>query len=264
MARSTSRSSATPPQRVTAHKAPLDFSYAKLATRPLHVLLFLTPLIVAYEIGSARYLTRPGVIETVQARRIVRDIFEVFGAASFFLPGAALVAVLIAWHVLVKDRWKVRPAVLVGMLLESALWTMPLLVLAMMFGAGAALAGDTPTALASHPWQARLTLAIGAGIYEELLFRLILITFLHFVLVDLAKVEHKGGCVLAVLIAAVSFAFYHKLSDAGSPGLVSLQLLVFYTLAGAYFGALFFLRGFGVVVGVHALYDAIVLLMPSR
>lgn len=263
MARST-RSSATPPQRVTAHKAPVDFSYAKLATRPLHVLVFLLPLIVAYEIGSARYLTRPGVIETVQARRIVRDIFDVFGAASFFLPGAALVAVLLAWHIFVKDRWRLRPAVLIGMLLESALWTMPLLVLAMMFGAKAAAATDTATALTSQPWQARLTLAIGAGLYEELLFRLVLITFLHFVLVDLAKVEHKGGCVLAVLISAVAFAFYHKISDAGNPGLVSLQLLIFYTLAGAYFGAMFFLRGFGIVVGAHALYDAIVLLVPGR
>lgn len=232
--------------------------------RPLHVLVFLSPLVAAYEVGSVRYLTRPGVIETIEARSIIGRFFDAFGASSFHLPGIAVVAVLLAWHLLIRDKWTVRPAVLVGMLLESAVWTLPLLVLSMIIASGAPAMQEGAVPLAAHTREAKITLALGAGIYEELLFRLILITFLHFVLVDVAKVEHKGGCVVAVLVAAVAFAFYHNLAAPGNPGFANVRLLVFYTLAGAYFGAVFLLRGVGIVVGTHALYDVVVLLLKAQ
>src|SRR5436190_7062429 len=97
--------------------------YAWVSTRPLHVLLFLLPLMAAYELGSIRYLSDPGhgVIETIGARKILTDFFNTFGVAGYYLPPVVLSFVLLLWHVLEKDRWKVQGSVLLGMLMESVL-----------------------------------------------------------------------------------------------------------------------------------------------
>ncbi len=240
-------------------------SYSRLSNRPLHVLAFLLPLIVLYEFGSVAYLTRDsGAVETIGARSIVGQFFGAFGAASFYLPGIALGVVLLLWHVLTKDRWVVRPSVLVGMLLEAAIWTLPLLVLALLLfgGPGQAPAmGEGPELgkVARASTGAGLTLALGAGIYEELLFRLIMITGLHVVLVDLFRVSNQVGCVVAAAISSVAFALYHNIQIPG--GGVNLRLLAFYCLVGVYFAAIFLTRGFGVVVGTHAIYDVIVVVV---
>ena len=91
---------------------------------------------------------------------------------------------------------------------------------------------------------------------------LIGITLLHMVLVDLCKVSNQAGSVLAVGLSAVAFAMYHDLSSPRAG--VEWALAVFCFGSGAYFGGLLLMRGFGVVVGVHALYDAIVLVLWHR
>jgi hypothetical protein len=40
--------------------------------------------------------------------------------------------------------------------------------------------------------------------------------------------------------------------------------MLFLTAAGLYFGMLYILRGFGITVGTHALYDVLVLVMLPR
>ncbi len=241
--------------------------YARLSTRPLHVLVFLLPLIVVYEIGSALYLADSGhgLVETIAAHKTLARFFEAFGSATWFLPGIALVVVLVTWHVLERDRWHVQPGVLAGMLIESFLWTLPLLVFGVLLKSGDAArpAMDVTSGaggpLAQLGWQAKITLSIGAGLYEELLFRLILIAAAHFVLVDLLRLRNVTGGILAAVISAAAFTLYHDLSGPG--GGVDLQLAFFYAAAGLYFASVFVLRGFGIVVAVHAIYDVVVLVL---
>ncbi len=246
-------------------------SYAPASTRPLHVLVFLLPLIVAYEIGSIVYLIDPtnNVMETIAARSILSGVFEAFGALSFHLPAILLVVILFLWHVLEKDPWRIKPKTIVAMGLESALWTLPLLVLgllllgsepkaAMAVAQGAdSIGGAVGGGIGSYPWQHRLTLSLGAGLYEELLFRLILISALHFVFGDVMKLPPLVAYAIPAVISAVAFAYYH--ANAGGTALPGAVFL-FYSIAGVYFAALFVQRGFGVVVATHALYDIVVLL----
>lgn len=234
------------------------------STRPLHVLAFLLPLIILYEVGTLVYLTHPGVVDTIGARGMIRQFFSAFGPASFYLPGIMLTGVLVLWHLLVKDAWKVNPSTLLGMFFESALWVLPLIVFGQLLLGGQhapAVGGDDPAARtwSDLNWQSRVTLAVGAGIYEELLFRLILVTGVHFLLVDLLRLTHGIGAVVAVVISAVAFAFYHNSIFAG--GQVNFWVLAFYIGAGLYFAGLFLWRGFGIVVGTHAVYDIVVLVL---
>lgn len=238
--------------------------YWYLSTRPLHVLVFLTPLIIAYELGSIVYLSDQGQSLVISAGRILSGFFDSFGAASLHLPAIAMAAVLFAWHVFNRDRWRVSLPVILCMALEAVAWTMPLLVMqvivaqwrvapaAAFFGDG----GETKEILATLPWQAKLTLSIGAGLYEELLFRLILIAAAHFVLVDLLRMKSSPGHIAAAIISAAAFAAYHEI---WTPAGVQWGLAMSYFLAGLYFAAVFISRGFGLVVAVHALYDVLVL-----
>jgi len=121
-------------------------------------------------------------------------------------------------------------------------------------------ARDPATAAAPAPagpiasWQTGLVYSIGAGIYEELLFRLIAIALLHMLLVDLLALPESWGAAAAVAVSAVAFAFYH-FSETNP---FHWGRFVFHTAAGLYFAAVYVLRGFGIVAMTHALYDVLV------
>jgi hypothetical protein len=244
-----------------------DSGYATLSMRPLYILLFLLPLIVMYEVGSARFLSDQahGTIETIKAHSILLAFFQDFGVAGRFLPALTLLTVLIIWHVLNGDSWRLRPAVLGGMLMESVAWTIPLMVLVALIdllGNGlspppaVAVQGASLSAMSD---QARLTISLGAGLYEELLFRMIGIAALHLVFVDLVRLNERLGIALSILVSAAAFAVYHDVVLPG--GNLDTIRAVSLMFAGAYFGLVYTMRGFGIVVAVHALYDVLVLVL---
>lgn len=227
-------------------------TYGEASARPLHILAFLAPLILLYEIGAIVYL--PG--ETIAARGILARVFESFGIVGLHFPAGLLVVVLLVWHVLLRDRWRVRGPYLAFMLMEACVWTVPLFLLALLMTAGPAMQAEAATAgaeLRERSWQARLTLSIGAGLYEELLFRMILIAAAHFVLADLLRLADPWAKVGAAVVSAVAFMLYHH---AATP-----VESAFFLVAGLYFAGLYIVRGFGIVVAVHALYDVLALVI---
>lgn len=257
-----------PPAPASLRVPPGERRYAWLSQRPLHVLVFLLPLVIAYEVGGAIWLFGPaGGGENIRAHEHLARLLGAFGATGVFLPGALLVVVLLVWHALSRDPWRVKPSVLGRMLVESALWTLPLLVLGAMAQrvaqeslAAAAVQGGGAAGVSAVPAGAKLTLALGAGLYEELLFRLFGIAALHFALVDVLRMKHRPGLWVAAAISAVAFALYHDASFFAGGGLGGLdaERFAFLSLAGMYLGAVFILRGFGIVVAAHALYDVVV------
>lgn len=245
-----------------------EHGYAKLSMRPLHILVFLLPLIIAYEVGSVRFLSHQahGTIETIKAHSILLAFFQDFGIAGRFLPALTLLTVLLVWHVLNGDSWRIRPAFLGGMLMESVAWTIPLMVLVALIdllgnglGAPPAATLQATSSLAAMSDQAKITISLGAGLYEELLFRMIGIAALHLVFVDLARLGERWGIALAILVSAAAFAVYHDVVLPG--GQLDTLRAASLMFAGAYFGLIYTMRGFGIVVAVHALYDILVLVL---
>lgn len=233
--------------------------YFWLSSRPLHILLFLVPVIVAAELGTLG-LGGESIANQLAAHRMLVRFFEIFGVLGLHLPAIAIVITLVIQHVISDDRTRVEPIVPAAMVVESAFLTGPLLILVLVLEPGgvvaaAALTDDTRR-------SSGLLLAMGAGLYEEFLFRLVIITAIHFVLADLIRIPEKGARVLAVVVSAVLFAMHHDIALAG--GGINWRLAAFYFLAGVYFGILFLGRGLGIAVGVHALYDLLVLVvMPA-
>ena len=104
---------------------------------------------------------------------------------------------------------------------------------------------------------ARLTLSLGAGLYEELLFRVVIVALISNGLRLLGLSRVIAGA-LAVVVGALLFSAFHYIGPFGEP--LRLESFVFRALAGVAFSALYLTRGFGITAWTHALYDVAVLL----
>lgn len=245
--------------------------YPQLSMRPLYILAFLLPILLLYEAGSIRFLADAahGTIETIRAQSILLGFFQGAGAAGRFLPAAAIIVVLLLWHAMNRDPWRVNPLVLAAMVIESLLWTIALVVVLIVVQEVFRRTGAEPLVqVGSGDPQALgrpalITISLGAGLYEELLFRMLGIALLHVIFVDLARMSERWGTGLAIALSAAAFAVYHDITSPMGDLLMAkaFSLLV----AGVYFGLVYVNRGFGIVVAVHALYDIIVLVvLPGR
>ncbi|HYE21334.1 MAG TPA: CPBP family glutamic-type intramembrane protease, partial [Tepidisphaeraceae bacterium] len=100
---------------------------------------------------------------------------------------------------------------------------------------------------------------LGAGVYEEAVFRLAGFAALSFLLVDVGKVRSIVAVPIVVSTAAGLFSVYHIWGGVDWPW----QAFVFTGLRGVFYGIIFIERGFGVTVGVHTAYDLAVLWLAS-
>lgn len=252
--------------RISVRRSTGDDAYWDRTKLPLQCLYFLLPLIVMYELGVLWYATDAQGTQHIVARSRMLEFFQWvgMGVSAPYLPGLLIVVALLVWHVMRgRDPWRPQPALCLGMLVESLVWSVPLLVLGLvirpvLFGPVSAAA----VSLAASPsaemnWQAELAVALGAGVYEELLFRVIGLALVHGLFVDLFPLPARHGATLAIIATSLAFAFYHF--STANP--FHVGKLVFYSLAGAYFAAVYLLRGYGVAAGTHAVYDVLVALL---
>ena len=125
--------------------------------------------------------------------------------------------------------------------------------------------GVEPKTQSLRVWLLRLlaniVTGIGAGIYEELVFRLILICLLMLLFQDVLRLTHKNSIILSVLISAALFSAHHHVvfldGQFGRTAVFNWTEFGFRTIAGIYFAVLFAIRGFGITAGTHAFYDII-------
>jgi membrane protease YdiL (CAAX protease family) len=221
--------------------------------QPLASLVFIAPWLAVYEVGVL--VLGPRAING--ADLWLRKFLEILGFGQYFLLPALTVCLLLAWHHLTRRSWRLSRGVLYGMSGESLLLALLLWFLAkfqstfqqMLFGN----AHVSPSAI-----RDTLGVAIGylgAGIYEELLFRLILLTALTWLLRRLGLTE-RPATALAVVLSSALFALAHHLGANGEP--FNIPVFLFRCSAGGFFAILFLYRGFGITAGTHAGYDFLV------
>jgi hypothetical protein len=229
--------------------------------RPVTCLVFLLPIIVLYELGVI-YLSSNISAEQVArvvAFQLLQKFLALFGATGYYLPGLAIIAILVAWQFATGDTWKVKSRTLAGMALESMMLAIPLLVMSHVASSYATKMAAVTDEVVRNRWLGELLLSVGAGIYEELLFRLILISLLSVVLMDIFNIG-EGPAIFTIMIAsAVIFSLYHYLGDET----FRLNSFVFRTMAGGYLAGIFILRGFGITVGCHVFYDIAALVLNA-
>ena len=216
--------------------------------------LFVLPMLIAYEMGV--WSMTDGTPDMLRngADSWLRWLFTHIGLTHSVWPGIVFGLGLLLWCSL---TWQSRPKdpanVWMGMVIESATFALLLWVMSLCLGPLLDYM-DIPLQTGGQPEPAMQMMVayLGAGIYEEAVFRLLAFTLL----IELFKINglpESAGTVLAVCVSALLFAAAHHVGPVGEPfdGFVFL----FRTLAGVYFALLYRFRGFGIAVGAHAFYD---------
>jgi membrane protease YdiL (CAAX protease family) len=232
--------------------------------QPLHSLVFLIPLLAVHELGMVFLVTQEMFGRHVLAWIYLENMLELFGAVREVLPPMAVVVVLVCLHVTKRDGFRFDPRLYVAMLFESLALAIPLLLFGLLLAPrghpapqvepAMALATATgPAGLANLTWKSWVVLSLGAGIYEEFLFRLMAIAVLHLLFVDVLRLSAAWGAALSIGCSAVLFAAYHFTDQP-----VGYALFAFYFASGVYFAIVYVLRGFGIAAATHAFYDLMV------
>ncbi|MHC4647998.1 MAG: CPBP family intramembrane glutamic endopeptidase [Planctomycetota bacterium] len=278
-------------------------SYLERTSRPIYAVVFLLPFIIFYELGTI-FINTSLLREYWQGRVVafawLQKSLEYLGFTSklaWIATPLTVVIILIAFQVASRKKWHFWIADFGPMVFECILLAAPLIVLGLFLNSSPAqggseqytngsmhigalpsawrLVGNASAPVSPHgavvgpaaKLLADIVTGIGAGIYEELVFRLVLICLLMLLFQDILRLNRKNAIILSVLISAALFSAYHHI-DFFSGHLYQTAPFtwtefVFRTIAGVYFAALFAIRGFGITAGTHAFYDIVATLLNA-
>ena len=230
-------------------------SYANLTHRPINNLVFVLPALIFFQAGTMMYGSN------LLAPRDLGKLLRFFGGTASYLPALLIVTVLVVQHIVRRDRWRAQYWVVACMLGEAVGWTLPLLALSQLTAKAfpSAVAQVLQATDQTSAVMPQVLLAVGAGLYEEFIFRLALVSVALLLFVDIFELPRNAVALAAVAVSAILFSIYHlsvaQLTDwSHFPAFA----LTFRMLAGVYLGGLYLLRGFAVAVGTHTLWNLLV------
>lgn len=276
-------------------------SYLERTSRPIYALVFLLPFIVFYELGTILIntdvlnQTQDRVVAFIWLQSFLYEYLGLGSKFAWVMPPLTVVIVLLALQLSSRKRWYFGLNDVGPMTVECILLSVPLIVLSLLLSVPSKPKGDI-SRFAYNPTQiqikaelscptvagdglplasaeihidrmrsksllANIVTGIGAGIYEELIFRLILMCVLMILFQDIIRFDHKNSIILSVLISAALFSAHHHIVFVNGQfapiAPFNWTEFGFRTIAGIYFAILFAIRGFGITAGTHAFYDII-------
>ncbi len=228
--------------------------YVLSSKEPIYQLLMLLPLLVVYELAAViinfdtPFQLRNGADILVKHALHQMGIRSVFGFVMVTLLFVSLLIVA-AYK---KFRGKLKAHYFPTMFLESVLYAFVIGIASarltgLVMGCNPFLAVGAPATMAQ-----RLMIGVGAGVYEEIVFRALLITALLLFL-QAFKVSEQNRGIIAIVGSAILFSGFHYIGEFGEPFV--LTTFVFRTIAGLLLSAIYVLRGIGISAWSHALYD---------
>jgi membrane protease YdiL (CAAX protease family) len=234
--------------------------YWQQSRRPLTSLAFITPLLIVYELGVI--LLGPQAMRN-GADVWLRQLLDLMGFSQYFLLPLLTLGLLAGWHHVTRQPWRVTPGVLYTKVTECVLLALALVVIArVQANLQALVTQQAPPAVLHAALGTSISNVfrrsvgfVGAGIYEELLFRLMMVPIL-------AQTLRWCGCQVnwswagAAVLSSLLFAGAHHIGTLGEP--FQWYAFLFRATAGLFFAALFLYRGFGIAAGTHAAYDMFV------
>lgn len=125
-----------------------------------------------------------------------------------------------------------------------------LLTAQLLYGPQLTVALQAP--MGGFPLGTQLVISLGAGIYEELLFRVLLVSGLLALGLRLGW-RRPVTVAVAVVLSALIFSAFHYVGPYGDP--LTLGSFTFRAIAGLLLSGLYVARGFGITAWTHALYD---------
>jgi hypothetical protein len=241
---------------------------------PLTSAIFVFPLFMIYQLGIllSRGLNGVDFVTASFVQLCERDLGNYLIVLSGMLVAYAAILVLL------RQRESFDPKAFVPVLAESAFYalTMGSIILFVMhrfvelvpglatglhgpLGSAPGLTGGQLAAALSSGLNFLdiVVISAGAGLHEELIFRLLGIGGLSWLLAG--AMGDKQAWVAALLISSLTFSLAHHLGPNGEA--FEFAAFVYRSLAGVMFALIYQVRGFAVAVWTHTIYDIYVLSM---
>ncbi|HJS46706.1 MAG TPA: CPBP family glutamic-type intramembrane protease [Gemmatimonadales bacterium] len=231
-------------------------SYWRETRQPRYSVVFALPLLALYELLAAGLGGEGAVVVRNGADVLLKSLFVALGGhrgvlvfgGLLLLGGGGLVLADVRRH-----GWPRLPP-FAGMAVESVgyaalLGSVAGALTSVLLGAGRLSVGGA----AGFDLPTQLMLSLGAGLYEELLFRVLLVGAL------LALARRGFGwapaaaTAFAVAGSALIFSAFHYLGPYGDT--LALGSFAYRAVAGLLLSGLYVARGFGIAAWSHALYD---------
>ncbi len=213
------------------------------------------PLLILYEMLIIITQPEPGSVIRISVDVWIKQLFHLVGynTLSITLLLAAIIGLLIFWRDR-KHRQHIYPHYFLMMLLEAVMYALLLSILISSFLSNTLqLVG--PPSIEELPMLQQIALSLGAGLYEELFFRVFLIYVLIKVFQFIFNKNWQSN-IAAVLVGALIFSMAHYTGTLGDPFTVNSFLFRF--LFGLALNIIYILRGFGLAAWTHAIYDIMV------
>jgi len=231
-------------------------SYFENTDNLLYSFLVSLPLFILYELLIIISQPTGDAIVRISVDVWIKSLFTYLGvnAVSFSL----LVVVIVGLFIIYRERDRLKTlkfSYFPILILESTVYA---IVVAMI---SQSLVSLVLNLAASDPVNAlsmtqKLALSLGAGLYEELFFRVILVT--AFILIFTKILGKKwAGVTAAVVLSALLFSAVHYIGDMGDAFTMGSFLYRF--LFGLILNGIYVWRGFGVAAWTHAIYDIMVI-----
>jgi hypothetical protein len=238
---------------------------------PVYALVFLLPFIILYEILvlviNPQLLSEPAtnVRGGVVAFVWMQNFLQYFGLDpknSWLCAPLVIIVTLLILQLTSRQQWKIILSDFPVMVCECVVISVPLIVLALVLNRPSQQQVACLLAAAKfshHSFTLDIITGIGAGIYEELVFRLLLIGLLMLFFETVLGVNRKKAIVISVIVSAVLFSLHHHFvfinGRFARAEVLTLAPFIFRTIAGVYFATVFAVRGFGIVAAAHIFYD---------
>ncbi|OUV05555.1 MAG: hypothetical protein CBC40_01780 [bacterium TMED80] len=229
-------------------------SYLLKSKTSFYSFLFTLPLFFLYEINILFLSWDDILVVRNGADFLMRNILESFDIYGLYGLGLVFfLGLLVTYIFFIKEdqQQEVNVNFLFIMLAESMLWSLVLYFL--LFKSMVLLMNPVGKTILQQ-----VTLAIGAGIYEEFLFRVLLIAGLSGILGFVFMWDKTFKNIIAVVLSGGIFSAFHFMGEYGD--FFSMELFLIRFFAGLILGVLYMYRGFGITAYTHSIYDLIVLI----
>ncbi len=214
--------------------------------------LFILPLLVLYEIGMAFSGSNVKNSADVMVKTPLAFLGR-YGSLTFNF--IILIIAFVAVFRLEKKH-KLNFRVYIPMFFEAFVYA---IILGPLVGRAVAYFDQHFIAdpMISGLWS-QIILSVGAGVYEEIVFRLILLGGLNLLFIRVLRFRPIASVILSILIGAAAFSGIHYIGSLSDT--FTSASFIFRFLAGAVLSAIFMFRGLGIAVYTHAIYDVMLVL----
>ena len=226
--------------------------YFQKSKSPFYSFVITLPIFLIYELGL--FLMRDTEFSYIKngADVLIEEAISTLGFDIFYMSSSLflLVFFIVAYYQKRNyDSFKIYKSYLFLMLFESLIYASLLLF---FLGSMGLYLMD----ISVENVQFNLILSLGAGIYEELIFRVFsLFIFYRLVKFIFKSMNHFSAQFFALFLSSILFSLFHFI---GAESFTQDAFTIRF-IAGILLGLLYINRGFGITAITHSFYDIFVI-----